>query len=319
MESFDTIIVGGGPAGAACAARLRERGRDCLVLDKADFPREKLCAGWITPRGLRHACAADAYPHALARFERFAIAWRGRSFALRTRQYAIRRLEFDDWLLRRAGVERRRHEVRRVERATQGFVLDRAFRCRVLVGAGGTHCPVYRALFADWRPRRAADRVDAIEEEFSAAWTDPHCRLWFCDDGLPGYAWYVPKPGGIVNVGIGGLAGRLRARGASILPHWRAFTARLELAGLVRGHAFAHRGHSYYLRGPDDVASCDGAYLVGDAAGVATRDLGEGIAAAIESGQRAAEAICRGRALTLRGIPRYSLPGMVWAGCGRGR
>ena len=49
MQHCDALIVGGGPAGATCAAALRRRGLDVVVLDKATFPRPKLCAGWITP------------------------------------------------------------------------------------------------------------------------------------------------------------------------------------------------------------------------------------------------------------------------------
>ena len=46
----DVLIVGGGPAGSACARRLREAGLDVVVIDKAVFPRDKVCAGWITPQ-----------------------------------------------------------------------------------------------------------------------------------------------------------------------------------------------------------------------------------------------------------------------------
>ena len=47
MESFDAIIIGGGPAGSTCAQRLLG-GMDVLIVNKADFPRGKLCSGWIT-------------------------------------------------------------------------------------------------------------------------------------------------------------------------------------------------------------------------------------------------------------------------------
>ena len=49
MEYHDVIIVGGGPAGSSAARQLVDGGYDCLVLDREQFPREKLCAGWITP------------------------------------------------------------------------------------------------------------------------------------------------------------------------------------------------------------------------------------------------------------------------------
>jgi len=55
METCDVLIVGGGPAGSSCARQLRLQGRDVMVMvmvmvmDKALFPRDKVCAGWITP------------------------------------------------------------------------------------------------------------------------------------------------------------------------------------------------------------------------------------------------------------------------------
>jgi flavin-dependent dehydrogenase len=42
--------MGGGPAGSACAWKLRHAGLDVVVMDKATFPRDKVCAGWITPQ-----------------------------------------------------------------------------------------------------------------------------------------------------------------------------------------------------------------------------------------------------------------------------
>ena len=49
MERFDAIVVGGGPAGSTCAWQLRRAGLDVAVVDKRDFPRDKVCAGWVTP------------------------------------------------------------------------------------------------------------------------------------------------------------------------------------------------------------------------------------------------------------------------------
>ena len=50
MESCDVLVVGGGPAGSSCAWKLRQAGVDVVVMDRAVFPRDKICAGWITPQ-----------------------------------------------------------------------------------------------------------------------------------------------------------------------------------------------------------------------------------------------------------------------------
>ena len=49
MESCEVLIIGGGPAGSTCAKRLGEAGLDVLLMDARVFPRDKPCAGWITP------------------------------------------------------------------------------------------------------------------------------------------------------------------------------------------------------------------------------------------------------------------------------
>ncbi|MBA4369470.1 MAG: NAD(P)/FAD-dependent oxidoreductase, partial [Desulfobacterium sp.] len=49
METYDVIIVGGGPAGSTCASELVKAGKKTLVIDKDKFPRDKMCAGWISP------------------------------------------------------------------------------------------------------------------------------------------------------------------------------------------------------------------------------------------------------------------------------
>jgi 2-polyprenyl-6-methoxyphenol hydroxylase-like FAD-dependent oxidoreductase len=66
MESCDVLIVGGGPAGSACAGRLTEAGLDVLVWDKARFPRDKPCAGWIT-LGVLETLGLDAASYGAAR------------------------------------------------------------------------------------------------------------------------------------------------------------------------------------------------------------------------------------------------------------
>src|SRR5437868_2993651 len=53
MDRCDVLIVGGGPAGSTCARHLVRAGLDVLIADKAEFPRDKVCAGWITPEVVR--------------------------------------------------------------------------------------------------------------------------------------------------------------------------------------------------------------------------------------------------------------------------
>jgi flavin-dependent dehydrogenase len=153
--------------------------------------------------------------------------------------------------------------------------------------------------------------IVAQEEEFAYDYADARCHLWFIQNGLPGYAWYVPKANGVLNVGVGGDAAALKANKDTLKRHWELLVEKLEREGLVRGHAFKPVGHAYTLRGQKPLLRSGNAFLVGDALGLATRDLGEGIGPAIRSGIRAAQALCDGGAYSLASIPRYSIPSLV--------
>ncbi|MGH8310611.1 MAG: FAD-dependent oxidoreductase, partial [Steroidobacteraceae bacterium] len=48
MRQCDVLVVGGGPAGSTCAWALSRAGLEVLVIDRARFPRDKVCAGWVT-------------------------------------------------------------------------------------------------------------------------------------------------------------------------------------------------------------------------------------------------------------------------------
>ena len=228
MRSADVIIVGGGPAGSAAAQRLKTGGADVLVLDKESFPRHKLCAGWITP-GVVADLGLDigAYPHRFLSFRRLHWHLKRVHLPVPCVQHSIRRFEFDAWLLERSGAEVVRHAVKDVRADGADYVIDEAFRCRYLIGAGGTSCPVYRALFREALPRVRALQTVTLELEFPYEWRDPDCRLWFFEHGLPGYSWYVPKARGWLNVGIGGMAQRLKQRGEDIWLHWQRFADKL--------------------------------------------------------------------------------------------
>ncbi len=312
MVETEVAIVGGGPAGSTCARELRRMGVDCIVLDRCDFPRPKLCAGWITPAAFDRLELID-YPHSLVRLERLHCHFRGRPVAVPTVQYSVRRIELDAWLLQRCGVPVHRHAVERIERAGGSFVIDDSFVCRVVVGAGGTYCPVYRTFFKAAHPRDPDAMITTLEEELEYDIMDDRCCLWFFDNGLPGYSWYVPKGDGILNVGIGGVAGGMRCGRASIRDHWTRFARKLEALGLVRGHAWRARGYNYFVRRKPAPVRLGNIFLIGDAAGLATRDLGEGIGPAVESGIRAAEAIARGRPYTARAIRAWSAPFILTA------
>jgi flavin-dependent dehydrogenase len=145
-------------------------------------------------------------------------------------------------------------------------------------------------------------------------WWDSSCRLWFFDKQLPGYTWYVPKNGGYLNIGVGGNTAVLKERGSSIQEHWDYLINKLTRLGLIEDDPPDPAGYVYYLNSKGGLPPQEKVYLVGDAVGLATLDMGEGIGPAIRSGQLAAEEILGNDKTGLSKIPRYSLlpPGLRW-------
>ncbi|MGM0394195.1 MAG: NAD(P)/FAD-dependent oxidoreductase [Thermodesulfobacteriota bacterium] len=315
MIYSDVIIVGGGPAGSACAATLIKNGMDVKILDKQVFPRQKLCAGWISPDVFTDlGYSPDAYPHALTRIHRIHFHLFKVPLPVKTHQYAVRRIEFDHWLIRRANVPVYTHRVKTIQKKQYRYVIDDRFECRFLIGAGGTHCPVHRAFVSPLTARPENARISAVEKEFLASQQVRECHIWYLENGLPGYAWYLPKKGGWVNIGIGGKQLGLAAQKTTIMRHWRHFVLRLIKKGFLDQDPGDPAGHTYYLRHTPLGSLPDNVFVIGDAAGLSTLDMGEGIHAAVQSGRAAAKAIVDNRPVQLNHIARFSLPGLVAAG-----
>lgn len=72
------------------------------------------------------------------------------------------------------------------------------------------------------------------------------------------------------------------------------------------------RGHNYYLRQPVTNGRMENAFVIGDAAGLATMDMGEGIGPAVESGILAADAVAGGGECSLRSVRKYSLISLLF-------
>ena len=309
MKTVHTIVVGGGPAGSACARMLKQHGIDVLILDKTRFPRQKICAGWITP-GVFHllGMAPEDYPFSIKRFDRLHFHVKKWHFPVKTTQYAIRRIEFDQWLLSRAAVPMETHLVKKIVRKNQHYEIDGSYQCQFLVGAGGTHCPVYTAVFKTIHSRPEKSLIVAVEKEYKTNVKIGQCHLWFFNHQLPGYAWFLPKRDQWLNIGIGGKQKKLKHQGKTIAYHWQMFTQMLQKTHFLQEIPENPKGHVYYLYHGRHPCHFNNAFIIGDAAGLSTMDMGEGIHAAIKSGIEAAEAIIHNKKLSHSDSPRFSLP-----------
>lgn len=304
MRDYDSIVVGGGPAGSTLAGALRLRGWRVLLIDKAEFPRDKTCAGWVTPEVLA-ALEVDPEEYARGRvlqpIHGFRIGLMGGTprenhHGDRPVSYGIRRCEFDHYLLERSGVERMLGtRVRELQREGDEWIVNGRYRTRWLVGAGGHFCPVAARLGEG--PGSHERAVSAKEVEFRMSRDQQRqCRargdtpeLWFCRD-LAGYGWIFRK-GEYLNIGLG------REDNVRLGEHLARFVAEMQaqerippdLPSRYKGHAYLLHGHAHRpLTGP-------GCLLVGDAAGLAYTQSGEGIRPAVESALIAARLLARHR------------------------
>jgi geranylgeranyl reductase family protein len=298
VDTCDVVIVGGGPAGSACAGRLRQAGLDVVIVDKAVFPRDKVCAGWITPQVLDDLdIDPDDYGdgRTFQPISGFRVGTIGGAIVDvsydRAVSFGIRRCEFDDYLLRRAGARLLLGTViSTIRRDSSRWIVNDTVSAPMLVGAGGHFCPVARML------RSAPDRASLVvaqEVEIRIDLSAPPCavagerpELYFCPD-LAGYGWCFRK-GDYLNVGLGRLDARSLPRATADFVAFLKATRRIP----EDTSSWRWRGHAYLVSGSPLRRSVDEALvLVGDAAGLACPQSGEGIRPAIESGLMAASTI----------------------------
>jgi geranylgeranyl reductase family protein len=291
-DHHEVVIAGAGPAGLACALRLRQLGRAALVVDRARFPRPKLCRGGLTGRvaealrllGLARRVPAVESARGELRFGRFR-----RAVTLPRPVQVVRREELDADLLaqaRAAGVEVREGEALTDFEVGGGGVTVRteagSYRARVLVGADGVGSLVRRRVVEG---RAAPVRLLQVEVPAPGAPTD---RIVFdftpMRAGLRGYVWFFPMPGRQTNVGL------IHNPGPG------AATAGLDLEALLRRTLTEHglvslqppRTWPIWGYDPAARAAIPHVLLVGDALGVNPLS-GEGISPSLWQGILAAD------------------------------
>lgn len=300
MRDFDLIIVGGGPAGSTLAWSLEDSGKRVLIVDKQTFPRDKTCAGWVTPsvlKSLRVDTADYAQSRVLQPIRGFRIGMMGQKAVENDHgrepvSFGIRRCEFDHYLLERTRAEKSLGEpVKSLEWDGGHWAVNGQYRAPLVVGAGGHFCPVARQLGEGPGGHERVVAAKEVEFEMTARQAracnvrEDQPELWFCDD-LKGYAWVFRK-GNFLNIGLG------REDNHRLSDHLQAFVQQMQADGRIPGDIPSRfKGHAYLLYDHAQRPLVgDGIMLIGDAAGLAYTQSGEGIRPAIESALLAADVI----------------------------
>jgi geranylgeranyl reductase family protein len=318
----DVLVIGGGPGGAAAGYHLARQGIDVTVLDKASFPREKVCGDGLTPRSvaalLRMGVDTDA--PGFERVKGLRVHARHTTIELPWPELSswpgyglvMPRAEFDTILIERA----RKAGARVMERTEAvapiiegGWVTgarvrpadDReaepdVIRARFVLAADGAASRFAQPAGVrrdDTRPMGIAARRYYRTDYHPGPWFESWLDLWEGELLLPGYGWLFPVAGGRINLGAGLLntfkdfkqisAQRLFDAFASMLPsEWEIDE------GSAEGRVLSGPLPMSLNRAPQAVP---GMLLLGDAAGAVNPFNGEGIAYAMETAEIASELI----------------------------
>jgi len=300
MKKYDVVIVGGSCAGAAAAHTLAANGRDVVVVDKAVFPRKKLCGGLLTEKAipLIKEIYGDVAREDFVLMESSAFGiyhadmgkickWSGPN----ERFFAVDRSAFDHYFLERARASGCAilcgHAVKEADQGRivldNGDVLSGDF----IIGADGPYSVVRRAVSSHVRKTEFAVGIEAdIPYE--------HLTCFDRDDIYPqiyfgfinaGYGWVFPKPA-FVTVGLGGLT---RSNGRNMKDHYERFLRRLLKDGAMMPDRFS--GYPIPFHNFTKEPGKGKVLLAGDAAGLVEPITGEGMYFAMLSGKLAAEAV----------------------------
>jgi geranylgeranyl reductase family protein len=272
---FDVVVVGAGPAGATAAIAARRAGASVLLLDRADFPRDKPCGDGIAAEaldvlaGLGVTGVVDDH-RPIERLRLVSPGGVAVSRKLPRPAHTVPRRVFDARLVAAAqdiGVVLRRQTVRDIGE----------FR-GVVIGADGADSTVRRRL--GHRPNPAGHLAIAIRGYAPATGDEQH--IVTTEQRWPAYAWTFPIGDGTANVGYGEVL-----RGAALS---RAYLLeRLDhLLGVTR--ATGLRAHHLPLSTHRPPPAAGRVLLAGDALSLINPFTGEGIFYAVLSGALAGAA-----------------------------
>jgi geranylgeranyl reductase family protein len=309
----DVTIVGAGPAGSAAAYFLARTGVDVLLLDRAAFPRDKTCGDGVSSRalavmermGLRPWVRSNGFvePETLllsAPNGQIVTCSPDRREAFSCGR-VIPRLQLDQALLNQAvtagarmiegvkaiGLERLHSG--RVRLVGEGDGHTVRVETSLVIAADGAHASFTRNLGL---VRRPTDIV-ALRAYFEGVEGSPTLlELHYKRTILPGYGWIFPMGHGQANVGVGVYASKVRSQVLNPKDAFRRFVAgnpcartRLSQARMIG----PVRGYPLRTGVGGTVACADNVLVAGEAASLVNPLTGEGIAAALESGELAAQ------------------------------
>ncbi|MBU1196961.1 NAD(P)/FAD-dependent oxidoreductase [Candidatus Micrarchaeota archaeon] len=317
-NAFDVVVVGGGPGGSSTAALLGKQGKKVLLVDKAQFPRDKTCGDAVSGKSgnvLRELGLVDIVeksPHE----EVWGITFSSPKGTIvsvdfpsqygHPQGYICRRFIYDNLLFQNA---KRFAEVWERFRVTDiirenGFVVgvkgkhldtgkEEEVRAKIVVGADGATSVVATKLGLNLLlPEHHCGALRAYYSGISGL--TQHIEIHFLDGLIPGYFWIFPLSNGEANVGVGMVTSDIRKRNVNLKqammdvieknPVFKERFKNAKMIGDIKGWNLPFGSYRRKAHG-------NGFLLVGDAASLIDPFSGEGIGNAMTSGSYAAKTI----------------------------
>ncbi|OQP50285.1 hypothetical protein A4H97_00095 [Niastella yeongjuensis] len=312
-EHYDVIIVGAGPAGCACAMALKNSGLRVALIDKHQFPRDKVCGDAIPGRAIKFLHEID--PQFAERLAAFTEKLPTRStlcyynnkkldFTWTLEAYTVTREHFDNFLFAAVKNNSEVHTVEGVSvsdvvRSASGYTViakdtNKRYDCTMLIGADGINGVTAKKLTARQMDRK--HHVAGVRAYYSgvSGMEDTCTEVYFDKKYLPGYFWVFPIKGGLVNAGMGILSDMVVSNKINVKNAFYDFIDRspvlkekfknaqpvgtLQGCGLPMGSRWVSMSGDHFL-------------LAGDAASLIDPVSGDGIGNAVLSGKLAAEQV----------------------------
>jgi geranylgeranyl reductase family protein len=310
--SAEVIVVGAGPSGSAAAAWAARAGREVLVIDAAEFPRDKACGDGLTPRavqeldllGLADWLDGRVRHHGL-RLAGFGssvqVAWPGQSFPKWSS--AVPRTELDDRVRKTAeesgaamllGCKAVAVELDSAGRVGEVVLADsRRVSCRQLIVADGARSTLGRVLGRQWHQQTVygvAARAYLRSPRSDEPWISSDLELRSTEGQvLPGYGWIFPLGNGEVNLGVGALATAKRPAEVALRPLLTHYASLKSQQWGFDGPPRAVSSALLPMGGAVSGVAGPNWMLIGDAAACVNPLNGEGIDYGLETGRLAAQ------------------------------
>lgn len=284
MKTVDVLIVGAGPAGSVCAYLLQKAGISCLLIDRATFPRDKLCGGGLTPKCwklLDELIPGFKYEYNSIRKIRLTVEENNHcNFESALELRLVKRKEFDNDLVelyKSVGGKFQQGSFLRYDEQDDGLVVTlksgEQIACRYLVGADGSTSTVRHFLANNH------DNGFLILEQYVEKSPDNAIEVTLSKNyDLRGYYYRFPNSE-FDAIGYGDES--------ATIDKFREILKQKNIPETKLLGCYIYLKNDYPLH--------DRVILIGDAGGFANRLTSEGIRPAFETARNAAEAIISGR------------------------